>query len=89
MFDPAKTRDAIKRFGDHLKEKGGGRPGKGAQEAKTMLDAAMTLLEDLKQAVAGGQGHLCAPDDRGRGGAEPALAQVRQALSAPRIILAP
>ena len=89
-FDAQKTRDAIKRFGDHLKEKGGtSSETKGAQEAKTMLDAAMTLLTDLKQAVAGGRDIYVRRMTEAEAASEPALAQVRQALSAPRIILAP
>jgi hypothetical protein len=89
-FDPQKTRDAIKRFADHLKEKGGvTAEAKGAQEAKTMLDAAMTLLAELKQAVAGGRDVYVRRMTEAEAASEPALAQVRQALSAPRIILSP
>lgn len=89
-FDPQKTRDAIKRFGDHLREKGGvAAEAQGAQEAKTMLDAAMTLLSDLKEAVAAGRDLYVRRMTEAEASSEPALAQVRQALSAPRIILAP
>ncbi|MDP2270951.1 MAG: hypothetical protein Q8N23_22485 [Archangium sp.] len=89
-FDQVKSRDAIKRFGDHLKEKGGvAAEAKGAQEAKTMLDAAMTLLGELKQAVSGGRDIYVRRMTEAEAASEPALAQVRQALSAPRIILAP
>ncbi len=89
-FDAQKTRDAIKRFGDHLKEKGGtSTEAKGAQEAKTMLDAAMTLLTDLKQAVASGKDLYVRRMTEAEAASEPALAQVRQALAGPRIILAP
>ncbi len=89
-FDQVKTRDAIKRFGDHLKEKGGvAAEAKGAQEAKTMLDAAMTLLGELKQAVSGGRDIYVRRMTEAEAASEPALAQVRQALSAPRIILSP
>lgn len=89
-FDPQKTRDAIKRFGDLLKEKGAAAAeAKGAQEAKTMLDAAMTLLGDLKQAVTSGKDIYVRRMTEAEAASEPALAQVRQALSAPRIILAP
>ena len=87
-FDPQKTRDAITRFGDHLKEKSGVvAEVKGAQEAKTMLDAAMTLLAELKQAVAAGRDIYVRRMTEAEAASEPALAQVRQALSAPRIIL--
>ncbi|MDP1829650.1 MAG: hypothetical protein Q8L48_40670 [Archangium sp.] len=89
-FDPQKTRDAIKRFGDHLKEKGGvSAEAKGAQEAKTMLDAAMTLLTELKQSVASGKDIYVRRMTEAEAASEPALAQVRQALTAPRIILSP
>lgn len=89
-FDPQKTRDAIKRFGEHLKDKGGvAAEAKGAEEAKTMLDAAMTLLGELKQAVSGGRDLYVRRMTEAEAASEPALAQVRQALSAPRIILSP
>ncbi|MFZ5440410.1 MAG: hypothetical protein ACOZQL_10395 [Myxococcota bacterium] len=90
-FDAQKTRDALKRFGDYLKEKGGvaSAPAQGAEEAKMMLDAAMTLLGDLKQAVAQGRDVYVRRMTEAEAASEPALAQVRQALSAPRIILAP
>lgn len=89
-FDPQKTRDAIKRFGDHLKEKGGvSGEAKGAEEAKTMLDAAMTLLTELKQSVASGKDIYVRRMTEAEAASEPALAQVRQALTAPRIILSP
>jgi hypothetical protein len=89
-FDPQKTRDAIKRFGDHLKEKGGvSAEAKGAEEAKTMLDAAMTLLTELKQSVASGKDIYVRRMTEAEAASEPALAQVRQALTAPRIILSP
>jgi hypothetical protein len=89
-FDAQKTRDAIKRFGDHLKEKGGvSGEAKGAEEAKTMLDAAMTLLTELKQSVASGKDIYVRRMTEAEAASEPALAQVRQALTAPRIILSP
>ena len=89
-FDPQKTRDSLKRFSEFLKEKGGAAAeAKGAQEAKTMLDAAMTLLGDLKQAVASGKDIYVRRMTEAEAASEPALAQVRQALSAPRIILSP
>jgi hypothetical protein len=88
-FDADKTRDAIKRFGEHLKAHGGtpGAEARGAQEARTMLDAAVTLLTDLKQAVAQGRDVYVRRMTEAEAASEPALAQVRQALSAPRIIL--
>jgi hypothetical protein len=90
-FDAQKTRDAIKRFGDYVKEKGGvsAAPAQGAEEAKMMLDAAMTLLTDLKQAVTAGRDVYVRRMTEAEASSEPALGMVRQALSAPRIILAP
>lgn len=89
-FDPQKSRDALKRFGEHLAAKGAlATETKGAEEAKTMLDAAMTLLTDLKQAVAAGRDIYVRRMTEAEAASEPALAQVRQALSAPRIILSP
>lgn len=91
-FDAARTRDAIKRFADYLKEKGGvavGAPAQGAEEAKMMLDAAMTLLTELKSAVNAGRDIYVRRMTEAEAASEPALAQVRLALNAPRIILAP
>lgn len=89
-FDANKTRDALKRFGDYLKEKGAtsSQPAQGAEEAKMMLDAAMTLLTDLKAAVSSGKDLYVRRMTEAEAASEPALAQIRQALSAPRIILA-
>ncbi len=89
-FDANKTRDAIKRFGEYLKEKGGSAAeGQGAQEAKMMLDAAMTLLTDLKQAVTGGNEIMVRRMTEAEAASEAALGVVRQSLTSPRIILAP
>jgi hypothetical protein len=54
-----------------------------------MLDAAMTLLTDLKQAVTAGRDVYVRRMTEAEASSEPALGMVRQALSAPRIILAP
>lgn len=89
-FDPAKTRDALKRFAAYLKEKSGAEVGtQNAEEAKMMLDAALTLLSDLKQGVTAGRDMYVRRMTEAEAANEPALAMVRQALSAPRIILAP
>jgi hypothetical protein len=90
-FDAVKTREAIKRFGDYLTEKGGApaAPGQGAQEAKMMLDAAMTLLTDLKAAAVPGRELFVRRMTEAEASSEAAISFVRQALSAPRIILAP
>ena len=92
-FDANKIRDAIKRFGAYLSEKGGapaaGTPATAGEEAKLMLDAAMTLLTDLKQAAAAGRDVYVRRMTEAEAASEPAMALVRQALSAPRIILSP
>ncbi len=88
-FDAQKTRDTVKRFAEYLQEKGAtsAQP-QGAEEAKMMLDAAMTLLTDLKAAVASGKDLYVRRMTEAEAASEPALSQIRQALSAPRIILA-
>ncbi len=90
-FDANKTRESIKRFGEYLKEKGGvaTAESQGAQEAKMMLDAAMTLLTDLKEAVGAGRDVLVRRMTEAEASSEPAISLVRQSLSSPRIILAP
>lgn len=87
-FDPAKTRDALSRFGAYLQEKSGTPATQNAEEAKMMLDAALTLLADLKQGVAAGRELYVRRMTEAEAANEPAMALVRQALSAPRIILA-
>lgn len=89
-FDPAKTRDAIARFGAAVTEKTGPIAQKqGTEEAKMMLDAALTLLGDLKQLVTEGKELYVRRLTEAEAASEPAMAQLRQALTAPRIILAP
>ncbi len=90
VFDAQKTRDAVTRFGAYLKEKGGASqgPAQGAEEAKMMLDAALTLLGDLQAAVKDGQELYVRRLTEAEASSEAALSLVRQALSAPRIILA-
>lgn len=90
-FDATRTRESIKKFGEYLKEKGGvaGGEAQGAEEAKMMLDAAMQLLTDLKAAVVPGREIFVRRMTEAEASSEGALGVVRQALSAPRIILAP
>jgi hypothetical protein len=87
-FDPVKTRDAVKRFGALVQEKAGpvAAP-QGADEAKMMFDAAMTLLTELKELVAGGKELYVRRLTEAEASSEPAFAAVRAALSGPRIIL--
>jgi hypothetical protein len=89
-FDAVKTRDAIKRFGDLVREKTGPVPeAQGAEEAKMMLDAALTLLNEFKALVAGGKDVYVRRLTEAEAASEPALAGVRSALTGPRIILSP
>jgi hypothetical protein len=91
QFDAQKTRDAVARFTEALKAKlGGALPvGPGAEEAKAMLDAALTLLDEVRKLFAGGKDVYVRRLTEAEASSEPALAQVRQAASGPRIILAP
>ncbi|MEW5739178.1 MAG: hypothetical protein AB1938_09655 [Myxococcota bacterium] len=87
-FDPQKTREAIARFGAMLAEKTGPVAQKqGEAEAKMMLDAALTLLSDLKKLVSEGKDLYVRRLTEAEAASEPAIAQLRQALSGPRIIL--
>jgi hypothetical protein len=89
-FEPQRTRDAISRFGAVVAQKTGPVGQKqGEAEAKMMLDAALTLLGDLKPLVAQGRELYVRRMTEAEAASEPALAQLRQALTAPRIILAP
>lgn len=89
-FDAQKRRDAIARFGAEVAAKTGPVAQKqGEAEAKMMLDAALTLLTDLKQLVGQGRELYVRRLTEAEAASEPALAQLRQALTAPRIILAP
>lgn len=88
-FDPARTRDAIQRFGELVRQKTGPVPaGQGADEAKVMIDAALQLLGDLKALVTQGKDVYVRRLTEAEAASEPALAQVRLAASGPRIILA-
>ncbi len=86
-FDPAKTRDALKRFGEHVREKTGPVTLQGEGEAKQMLDAALQLLGDFKKVVESGKDVCVRRLTEAEAASEPALSMVRQALQGPRIIL--
>ena len=86
-FDPAKTRDAIKRFGGHVREKTGPVTLQGETEANQMLDAALQLLGDFKKVVESGKDVCVRRLTEAEAASEPALTMVRQALQGPRIIL--
>lgn len=87
-FDAQKTRDAIARFGAVVAEKAGPVAQKrGEAEAKMMLDAALTLLGDLKDLVSEGKDLYVRRLTEAEAASEPAIALVRQAVTGPRIIL--
>ncbi len=87
-FSAAKVKDAIDRFGKHVREKTGDVKVLNANEAKQMLEAGIILLEDLKKIVAAG-GDVCVRNlTEAEAASEPALAVLRQSLQGPRIILA-
>ncbi len=88
QFDPQATREVIRRFGAYVQEKTGTAPTQGAAEAKQMLDAALTLLGDLKGMVQPGKVLCVRHLTEAEASSEPALSLVRQASQAPRIILA-
>lgn len=88
-FDEKKTRQTIERFAADVKRQTGPVTLQGEAEAKQMLDAAMVLLADLKRVVESGKDVCVRRLTEAEAASEPALSLVRQALSAPRIILAP
>lgn len=87
-FDEKKTRECLARFAAEVKKQTGEVALQGQDEAKQMLDAAMVLLNDLKRVVDSGKDVCVRRLTEAEAASEPALALVRQALSAPRIILA-
>ncbi|MBF5044129.1 hypothetical protein FGE12_17150 [Aggregicoccus sp. 17bor-14] len=86
-FDADKTRDALKRFTAYLEQKAG-KPAQASPQGQEMLNAALTLLTDLRRSVVSTNGDLCLRRlTEAEAASEQALALVRKALSAPRIIL--
>jgi len=87
-FDANQMIDAVRRFTKYMEEKAG----KGAPpnpQNEEMLKAASVLLTDLKKVVTEGKGELCLRQmTEGDAMSEQVMAVVRQALNAPRIILA-
>jgi len=89
-FDPAKTKDALQRFGKYLEEKSGKKPPDPAQ-AQRMEEIAFLLLEDVRRllgAVDQGAELYVRRLTEAEAASEPALALLRDALQGPRIILA-
>lgn len=87
-FDPAKTRAALERWNAYLAEKSGA-PVDPAGPAAQMRDLALTLLEDLKRVLASNGELAVRRMTEAEAQAEGTLVALRQALSAPRIILTP
>lgn len=87
-FDEKQSRAAIEKFTAGVRAQTGEVAVQGQDEAKQMLDAAMVLLSDLKRVVESGKDVCVRRLTEAEAASEPALAMVRQALSAPRIILA-
>jgi hypothetical protein len=86
-FDANATVDAINRFAAYVSEKAG-KPAAAGGQGQEMLQAAMHLLSDLKRAVNESKGQLCLRRlTEAEAASEQALALVRRALQAPRIIL--
>lgn len=87
-FDANQMVDAVRRFTKYMEEKAG----KGAPpnpQNEEMLKAATVLLTDLKRAVTEGKGQLCLRQmTEGDAMSEQVMTVIRQALNAPRIILA-
>ena len=86
-FDADKTRAALQRFTAYLEQKAGTKA-QASPQGGEMLNAALTLLTDLRRSVVGSTGDLCLRRlTEAEAASEQALALVRKALSAPRIIL--
>lgn len=86
-FDAQKTREAIKRFGEQVKQKTGPVTAQGEAEARQLLESALVLLTDLKK-LADAKGEVFVRRlTEAEASSEPALSLVRQALQGPRIIL--
>ena len=85
-YDPNATMDAVQRFTAHVSQ-AAGKPAAESPQGKEMLQAALTLLADLKRSVATG-GDVCLRRlTEAEAASEQALAIVRRALQSPRIIL--
>jgi hypothetical protein len=88
-FDPAKAKDAVQRFVAYVEEKAGFNRG---GEPSPLLEASLQLLTDLKRAALdpsnGGCELFMRRCTEAEAASESALELVRDALKAPRIILA-
>jgi len=89
QFDPDRTRDAVARFTAYLEKEAGAPTVAAPPQAAEMMNAALTLLADLKRSVTEGKGELCLRRlTEAEAASEQALALVRKAMHGPRIILA-
>ncbi|RKH37915.1 hypothetical protein [Corallococcus sicarius] len=85
-YDPNATMDAVQRFTAHV-SKAAGQPAAESAQGKEMLQAALTLLADLKRSMTA-SGDVCLRRlTEAEAASEQALAIVRRALQSPRIIL--
>ncbi|MCY1047309.1 hypothetical protein OV208_38785 [Corallococcus sp. bb12-1] len=85
-YDPNATMDAVQRFTEHV-SKAAGQPAAESPQGKEMLQAALTLLADLKRSVSV-PGDVCLRRlTEAEAASEQALAIVRRALQGSRIIL--
>ncbi|MCP3100883.1 hypothetical protein LZ198_18590 [Myxococcus sp. K15C18031901] len=86
QFDPAKMAATIQAFGAEV-AKAAGQPINESPQGKEMLQAALTLLADLKRAVTQGQGELALRRlTEAEAASERALAAVRKGLQGSLII---
>jgi hypothetical protein len=86
-FDAGKTKAAIARFTAMLEEKAGKKSVDGG-EGEKLLEAALTLLVDLKKTLTSA-GDLCMRrTTEAEAASDAALSLVRSALHGPKIILA-
>lgn len=88
-FDANKTKEFVKRYFAHVKAALGGKgPDAPAGTAQNVFDAAMIMLTELKAASAAGVSMCMQRQTEMEAHSEGALAELRSALSGPRIILA-
>jgi hypothetical protein len=89
-FDAVKTRASLQRFTQYAEEKAGAQA-KSSPEADQMLEAALTVLSDLRSAVesAPPDAMLCVRRlTEAEAASDAALAELRKLLNGPRLILA-
>ncbi len=85
-FDAQKTRDAVERFVAYVSEKSA-KPASRTPDAAQALDAAVTLLAELKKVVQADGELYMRRTTEAEAASEATLGLVRQALQGPRIIL--